>query len=160
MNQTDHNNRGGVPVGKMKFLPRFEAGVVFYLRLWSDGTEAQSHMRKDFTIALGREWGTQSYRTFQELCRMIGRFGHRPMMRHHLDCECLGADENVFANFVAAAAEGSREDAMMLASLIVRPDAAPMLTSLAEDIGHALRSMTSQPQTTPLPSHTATAAIH
>ena len=53
------------------------------------------------------------------------------------DCPCAGADECVFARFVALAAEGAREDAVLMAALMVRADIALGLATLAESIGLA-----------------------
>ena len=52
--------------------------------------------------------------------------GHarRPLLGHAPDCPCAGADECVFARFVALAAEGAREDAVLMAALMVRADLA------------------------------------
>ena len=82
------------------------------------------------------------------------------MIRHGLGCACLGADESCFAQMIAAASEGAREDAMMLAALIVRPDFAPALASLSEEFGLALRRMTAA---IPLPTtghQTPSAVLH
>ena len=56
-------------------------------------------------------------------------------MGHALDCPCAGSDECVFARFVALAAEGAREEAVLIATLIVRADVALGLTALAESVG-------------------------
>ena len=47
-------------------------------------------------------------------------------------------DECVFARFVALAAEGAREDAVLMAALLVRADLALCLAGLAESIGLGL----------------------
>lgn len=62
-------------------------------------------------------------------------------MRHSVQCKCLGADESCFANFIATAATGDRDDAMLIATLLVRPDVAPLITALATDFGLALVRM-------------------
>ena len=59
----------------------------------------------------------------------------RPLMRHAPGCPCAGADECVFARFVALAAEGAREDAILIAALIVRTDIALTLAIRAETVG-------------------------
>ena len=61
-------------------------------------------------------------------------------MRHGGGCPCLGADEAAFAQLVQTATEGEREDALMLACCMVRPDLAPSLVHLAQMAGLALRS--------------------
>ena len=47
------NKRGAAPVGFITELDRIEAASVIYLRLWSDGTDAQAQVRNDFVTALG-----------------------------------------------------------------------------------------------------------
>ena len=63
-------------------------------------------------------------------------------MRHQVTCKCLGADESCFATLIGYASEGAREDAMLMAMTLVRPDMAGVLAGLAEDVGLALRRMT------------------
>lgn len=63
-------------------------------------------------------------------------------MRHAPACPCIGADEACFAALVADAAEGAREDAMLISTLIVRPDFAPAAAACAEELGVALRRAT------------------
>ena len=62
-------------------------------------------------------------------------------MRHQPRCKCLGADEACFANLVSYATEGDREDAMPIATLMVRPDFAPHLAAAAEVFGLGLKRM-------------------
>lgn len=62
-------------------------------------------------------------------------------MRHSVHCKCLGADESCFANFIVTAATGERDDAMLIATLLVRADVAPLITALATDFGLALMRM-------------------
>lgn len=131
--------RGGTPVGHIGDLGPVEAGAVRYLRLWCDGTQTQvSH---DFAVALGQVHGDRAAADFDQLCTFCARHGRRPLMRHHLTCKCVGADEACFAAFIANAAEGAREDALLMAMLLVRPDLAPGLTALAQQVGLAIRRM-------------------
>jgi hypothetical protein len=62
-------------------------------------------------------------------------------MRHQPRCKCLGADEACFANLVSCATEGDREDAMLIATLMVRPDFAPHLAEAAQVFGLGLKRM-------------------
>lgn len=131
--------RGGVPVGMLVDLPPVEVGAVLYLRAWSEGPEAQAQVWNDFATVLGPDAGRAALKAFEQLYDLCLRYGRRPLMRHHLGCVCLGADEACFANLVAAATEGQREDAMLIATLLVRPDMAPGLVALAESFGIAVR---------------------
>lgn len=136
-----HHTRGGAPVGFITELDGVEAASVIYLRLWSDGPDSQAHVWNDFATSLGPDQGRKALQSFESLCALCSRHGRRPLMRHSVQCRCLGADESCFANFVSAAAMGDREDAMLIATLLVRPDMAPLVVSLAADFGLALKRM-------------------
>ena len=133
--------RGGAPVGFVTELGPIEAGAVLYLRLWCDGPDAQAQVWNDFATALGPDSGRKALKSFEALCDLCARHGRRPLMRHNVSCACLGADESCFANFIGYASEGEREDALLIATTIVRPDIAPSLVGLAQDFGLALRQM-------------------
>lgn len=135
------NNRGGAPVGFITELDAIEAASVIYLRLWSDGPDAQSKVRDDFFSALGHHQGGKAIQSLDQICSLCSAHGRRPLVRHSVQCKCLGADESCFANFIATATEGAREDAMLIATLLVRPDVAPLLDSCAFDFGLALKRM-------------------
>ncbi|WP_290559729.1 hypothetical protein [Aestuariivita sp.] len=140
------SQRGAVPVGYVSELGPVEARAVLYLRLWFSGAETQQQVWNDFASALGPHRGRSALHTLEELCQICAQHGRRPLMRHHVTCKCLGADEACFANFVAAAADGAREDAMLMATLIVRPDLALCIADLACDLGLALRQMAAVPR--------------
>ena len=135
------HNRGGAPVGFITELDAVEAASVIYLRLWCDGPDAQAQVWNDFASGLGPDQGRKALKSFEDLCSLCTRHGRRPLMRHSVQCKCLGADESCFANFIATAAIGEREDAMLIATLLVRPDVAPLIASLAADVGHAFMRM-------------------
>lgn len=154
--------RGGAPVGFVAELGAIEAGAVLYLRLWCDGPTAQAQVWDDFTRVLGARSGRAALSSLEHLCDLCVRHGRRPMMRHHVSCKCLGADEACFANFVGAAAQGQHEDAMLIATLLVRPDFAPSLVGLGQALGLALRQMALGPVDT-RPNHmprTTTDTLH
>lgn len=135
------NKRGGAPVGFITELDGIEAASVIYLRLWSDGADAQAQVRDDFVTALGHHCGEKAIESFEQICSLCAVHGRRPLMRHSVQCKCLGADEACFANFIATASEGAREEAMLIATLLVRADVAPLLASCAFDFGLALKRM-------------------
>ncbi|KIN68490.1 hypothetical protein [Sulfitobacter donghicola] len=141
MEKRPGKSRGGAAVGMIAELDGVEAAAVLYFRLWCTGSDAQSTVLSDFISLLGSVQGRKAAKTLEELCNLCAQHGRRPLMRHSIHCKCLGADESCFANFVAAAATGQREDAMLFATLMVRPDFAPLVTALAADFGHALRRM-------------------
>jgi hypothetical protein len=134
-------NRGGAPVGFITELGSIEAASVIYLRLWCDGPVSQSQIRNDFANGLGADQGRKAIQSFEELCTLCARHGRRPLMRHSVQCKCIGSDESCFANFIATAVDGEREDALLIATLLVRPDVAPLIASLATNFGLALKQM-------------------
>ncbi|MEP3052652.1 hypothetical protein [Ascidiaceihabitans sp.] len=139
-----HAPRGGAPVGFITELDGVEAASVIYLRLWSDGPKGKHAVRQDFETSLGKMHGHKALTSFEDLYGLCALHGRRPLMRHAVNCKCVGADEACFANFIAAAATGQREDAMMIATLLVRPDFAPVITGLARDFGLTLMRMNVQ----------------
>lgn len=152
--------RGAAPVGFVGELPMLETGFVIYLRLWCSGPEHQQQVEKDFRVSLGDERGTRALHSFEELCSLCVRHGRRPLMRHHINCKCLGADESCIANFVAAATEGDKEDAMFIATLLVRPDMTPHVTALAQEVGLALKQMFLRAGTPTAPSIPRNKTLH
>ncbi|QQA43800.1 hypothetical protein [Pelagovum pacificum] len=145
MSEQPRQQRGGAPVGFMDELSGIEAGAVVCLRRWFDGPEARAGVRADFARMLGTGHGSAAASALEDICTLCARFGRRPLMRHHATCRCLGADEACFANFIALAADGDREDAMLVATLLVRADIAPCLVTLAESLGLALRRLDRTP---------------
>jgi hypothetical protein len=133
--------RGGATVGLISELDGLEAASVIYLRLWCNGADSQASVHGDFIATLGVEHGQKALTCFEDLCRICAQHGRRPLMRHSVNCKCLGSDESCFANFIGTAAQGARDDAMLIATLLVRPDMAPLVTSLATDFGLALKRM-------------------
>ena len=132
MSASNHH-RGGAPVGFITELDGIEAASVIYLRLWCDGPDAQAKVWSDFAAELGPDRGQKALKSFEDLCSLCTTHGRRPLMHHSVNCKCLGADESCFANFIACAATGEREDAMLIATLLVRPDVAPLITDLAAE---------------------------
>jgi len=140
-----HTLRGGMPVGYLADLGAVEAGAVLCLRLWCDGPEAKALLRNEFARALETPAGRRALRSFETLFELWIRHARRPLMRHAVGCKCLGGDEACFANFVAVASAGDREDALIIATTVVRADVAALMVSLAGDFGLALRRMAIPP---------------
>lgn len=134
-------HRGGATVGHLQDYDAITAAAVIYLRMWCDSVETQAIVMHDLTGALGTGRGRKAIEAFGDLCGMCARHGRRPLTRHALHCKCVGADEASFGHFIATAAEGDRDDAMLFATLLVRPDIAPIVTSLAAEFGFALKQM-------------------
>lgn len=155
-----HRNRGATAVGLVAELDAIEAASVVYLRLWSDGPEARAQVVADFIDGLGQSAGPAAYRAFEDLCRLCVQHGRRPLMHHGVHCKCIGSDEACFANFVATAVDGQREDALMIATLLVRPDIAPIIASLATQVGLALKRMQLRAPREVVPPSVSSSRLH
>ncbi len=130
--------RGGAPVKFLSELPEVEAGTVCFLRLWCESPESRGQVITDLNDLLGPAHVPLAVDSLGQMCDLFSRYARRPVMRHHSGCSCLGADEACFANLVAEAAAGHRDDAFLFVMLIVRADFAPALVGLAEQFGLAL----------------------
>lgn len=137
--------RGGVTVGTLCELPPLEAGAVIYLRHWFSGAQTRQQMRRDFEVSFGPELADSAFEAFGCLCNFCATHGRRPLIRHSMQCKCLGADENCFANLLASAAQGQDADAQILASLIVQPCKAQELAQMASDCGIFLQQIMGAP---------------
>ena len=126
---------GGAAVGRLAELPPLERRVIRCLRLWCAGPQGQGGPRARARPAPRAGGRPASRRALDDLLGTTARHARRPLMGHALDCPCAGGDECVFARFVALAAEGAREEAVLMAALMVRADIALGLTALAESVG-------------------------
>jgi len=136
------SQRDAAAVGHLHDLTPIEASAVLYLRLWCEGPDAQAKINGDFRIGLGVEQSNDAYAALSRLTQLIVQNGRRPLMRHALECRCIGADESCFATMIASAAEKDHEDAMLLASIMVNAQVASVAAYLAFQVASALKSMT------------------
>ena len=111
-------------------------GTVDCLRRWGpcpDRTHA----------AFADRYGDQATRVlqaFRPLALTLMRYARRPLTRHAPGCPCRDADEATLAHLVCAAATQQREEAMLIALSLVRPDRATVLVAQAEALGLTLYS--------------------
>lgn len=132
--------RGGTPVGTLDNLPSSEARLIRMFRGWCDGADSQAAIWHDLAAALGPGAARSALASLEHLLRLFAEGGRRPLMRHHGACRCVGSDEAVFARLVALAAGGEREEAMLLASHLLRADLLPAAVALAQTLGlHLVR---------------------
>lgn len=129
---------GAAPVGRLSDLPPLEKRVVLYARLWCEGRLGQAEVWRDLIERHGTTSARLATQSLDALLRETLTHARRPLQRHAPSCPCAGGDECVFARFVALAAEGAREDAILMASLLVWADISLGLTRLAEEFGLTL----------------------
>ncbi|WP_209098663.1 hypothetical protein [Shimia sp. R10_1] len=155
--------RGAQRVGLLGDLDDVERLAVRWLRHWDRDPEGQAALVTSLGMALGQDRARNVSGVFADLMEIGQQFGRRQLCRHGLYCDCLGADEAVFAHIVEAASNGETEDAAMLASLIVRPDMALCFSGLAAEFGIALAAFArSVPKhrRRPMPSRPSTRESH
>lgn len=133
--------RGAAPVGMIEELPALEQGAVLLLRHWCDGEGGRMAVVEDFTRTLGNARGAEAVNALAHLLTLFVSHGRRPLMRHGVSCSCLGGDESAFAQMVAAAAFGDREDAMAFALTMMPADAAYQAVQTAEMLGQSIQAM-------------------
>jgi hypothetical protein len=131
-------NPGAAAVSRLSELPPLERQVIRCLRFWCSGPAGQGALGRELAQRLGPDTAERLAEGIAELLHVTASHARRPLLGHALDCPCAGGDECVFARFVSLAAEGAREEAVLMASLIVRPDLALCLAGLAEDVGLGL----------------------
>ena len=154
---------GGAPVGDLDALPRPQGMAVRMLRAWCEGPEAQAAVCSTFAAGLGPARGRAALAAFEALVRLLTGAGRRPLMRHGLACRCVGSDEAVFAHLLALAAMGEREDARLVASLLLPAALSDRAVDHAREAGLAmarlsLRGDASAPS--PIPVHPHPTRIH
>ena len=128
---------GAAPVGLLGDLPPLERRVVECLRVWS----AEAGGRGAVARFLGPSHGAGADRLAADFDDFLGATAgnaRRPLLAHAPECPCAGGDECVLARYVALAAEGAREEAVLIAALLVRADIALCLTAQAERLGLGL----------------------
>ena len=138
-----HRHPGGEPVATLSALPPLERRVIRCLRLWCAGPDGPDEVHRELAGRLGERSADLVVEELGELLRLVAGHARRPLLGHAPECPCAGGDECVFARFVALAAEGAREEATLMAALLVRPDVALCLAGRAETVGLGLmRQMT------------------
>lgn len=130
------NLDGGMPVTSMAEMTGLPAMVIGCLRAWNrggaEGALVHLSSRLPEPMALG------TFEALQDLAAVLGPHMRRPLRCHAANCACVGLDEAAFARFVEEAAFGQREDALMLACLMVEARAILPLTDAAGRLGLCL----------------------
>lgn len=108
---------GASKVADLRAMPGNQALAVMFFRDWCSG--CRSSVEKALVESLGFERGGATVAALDEFMELLAHQGRRPVRYHDLHCVCVGADEAVIANLLHLAATGEREDAMLVASLLL-----------------------------------------
>jgi len=131
---------GDLPVAAKGSLTRVAALVVVALRGWNAGGPGQAMAVLHEHMSAPRAGAAMA--ALCELAGVLGAHRRRPLACHAPHCARLGADEAGFARFVACAALGEREAALLAAGLFVEGRAILSLTDAAARFGLHLHRAT------------------
>ncbi|MDV4144955.1 hypothetical protein [Shimia sp. FJ5] len=133
--------RGARRVGILADLSPVEQLAVSCLRIWSLDPASQTRLLAILAHGLGAVRARAALEVMNEMMHIASRYGRRPFIRHAPDCDCLGADEAVFAGLIEAALDDDPDEAGLFAALVVRPDVARPFAGLAMELAVALSSL-------------------
>ena len=131
--ETKTQIRGGSPVAIMSDLSWEEHLVIYYFRCCFEGSEALLDVHEEFRFYLGTEIANKTIGALQFLFSKLQNNGRRRLVRHDLNCKCVGADENCFAQLVTRSTCVDKKDAILIGILLSDADLAPELVYAAED---------------------------
>lgn len=134
-----HHARGGASIAALNRMEAWEANLVLNLRLWCDGPTGQRQARADYADAFPIVEADRAWAMFDRLLTRIIGTAFRPLVRHEVGCNCVGADECVFVHLVRTASDGHLNDAALIATLLSGPAHAEHIAILAGEVGSALR---------------------
>jgi hypothetical protein len=124
---------GAAPVSRVEAVDEQTLFLVNALRKFGQSDEAA--FWEGFAMLAGAHRGDAARSVFENLMFLITRHARRPLMTHDGACNCIGADEASFAQFVRMAAQGDPEDAMLIGMLILSADIVPIAVGLAQQLG-------------------------
>ncbi len=159
----DFKTRGGAPVSQIDELPTLEIIAIMFLRMWCDGGPTRERMMQDLSNALGDKDAQTVGTLFDDLMQITLKCARRPLMRHGVPCRCFGGDECAFANMLAAAVSGDREEAMLFSSILITGQAAYPAAAIAQNLSPYLLRFAQMSdyanRTTTLATHAAKTTI-
>lgn len=125
---------GAETVGWLERLPPTGVLVVWSVRRWLDGPEAQAEVWNAFATALGAERGRCALRAFEAYLGAIATAATRRLCRHAASCPCVGRDEADLAAIVSLAGRGEMAGAAEHAARIVPPERLPAVLMAATEL--------------------------
>jgi hypothetical protein len=97
-------------------------------------------------MQLGLKQGYATTDCLDKICQLLTENARRPLMYHDVLCDCVGAHEACFANFIRLAAKKQKKDAMIFACLLINSTLLGTIYDLGEKFGLALKLITSPAQ--------------
>lgn len=138
-------------MANLRDMDRWEAALVLNLRLWCEGPSGKSAVCRNYAQGMKSEDASLEVAAFETLLNTIIAFSHRPMVRHEVDCSCVGSDECIFLNLVRTASDGHINDAALISTLLAGPAQAERIALLAGQVGECVRRLHNDARTAPIP---------
>ena len=139
--ETNTQIKGGSPVAIMSDLSWEEHLVIYYFRCCFVGSEALLEIHEEFRFYLGTETANKTIGALQFLFTKLQNGGRRRLVSHDLNCKCVGADENCFAQLVTRSTYTDKNDAILIGILLTDADLAPELVYAAEDFAQGVQAL-------------------
>ena len=160
--RNDSQERGGASVAVLNRLDGWEANLIVNLRLWCEGPDGRRQVWDDYARTFGPLLGREEMRAFETLLTTLIEYSMRPLVRHSVQCACVGSDECVFLNLVRTASDGHLNDAALIATLLTGPAQAEALAMLAGQVGEGARRLSLRPDSgpDPIPNNTNVIRLH
>ncbi|ROU00145.1 hypothetical protein [Histidinibacterium lentulum] len=133
--------RGDVILGQVADLDPLRHRVLRLARLWQSGDSGRDHTTTEIAESLSPAAAEQAVEALGSIWVLLAWVGRRRLHLNPPGDTRLSADEVWLGTLVAAAAGGARAEAMLLAALMVRAEAAADLVAAAESFGTALARM-------------------
>ena len=133
--------KGGSPVAIMSDLSWEEHLAIYYFRCCFVGSEALLEIHEEFRFYLGTETANKTIGALQFLFAKLQNGGRRRLVSHDLNCKCVGADENCFAQLVTRSTYTDKNDAILIGILLTDADLAPELVYAAEDFAQGVQAL-------------------
>ena len=135
---------GGAAVGKMEYLSLEEYTIISFLRRYCDGEMSRQTLKKELIINLGYSAGEKTFDSLKNLFENIFHHGRRALIRHNIDCDCVGADESCLAQLILRAGNNYKEEAILISLLLMPPDFSAETVRLASEIGASIKNLINQ----------------
>ena len=139
--ETKTEIKGGSPVAVMSDLSREEHLAIYYFRCCFEGSEALLEIHEEFRFYLGIEKANKTIGALQFLYNKLQNNGRRRLVSHDLNCKCVGADENCFAQLVTRSTYTDKKDSILIGLLLTDADLAPELVYAAEDFAQGVQAL-------------------
>jgi hypothetical protein len=126
------------PVRRLDELPELERRLVCAVRLWRDGPDGRAELAAALAARAGPAVGRAAAARLGELMALTQGNRRLPLRVARVGAPGALGDECVLARLVSLAAEGAREEAVLLAALVARADRALDVARVAAAVGHLL----------------------